>query len=264
MKWTVLSDNRSEDPRLTTEHGLSIHLETEGLHLLLDTGASGLFVHNAEVLGIDLSGVDYVFLSHGHSDHAGGLGALLEINRKAKVIVSPESLQRKFFSQRGRLHSITTAWPALPPERLVTLTENKQIADRVHVIARIPQPHPMPEENRFLYVQTVQGELVRDDFRHEMALYVDGLLFTGCAHSGLENILSACPWPVHTVVGGFHLLEGQESDETLRALAERLSDRYPETQFWTSHCTGDSVFEVLHAVMGDRLRPFRCGTSVTV
>ena len=29
MKWTVLSDNRSNDSQLETEHGLSILLETE-------------------------------------------------------------------------------------------------------------------------------------------------------------------------------------------------------------------------------------------
>ena len=78
MKWTVLSDNRSNDSRLSTEHGLSILLETmnereqcdacidiaerggvrhsqTGRHkILLDTGASDVFIRNAELLGIDL------------------------------------------------------------------------------------------------------------------------------------------------------------------------------------------------------------------
>ena len=70
MRWTVLSDNRSDDSRLTTEHGLSILLHTDRLMILLDTGASDVFIRNAEQLGIDLSAVDYVFISHGHSDHA--------------------------------------------------------------------------------------------------------------------------------------------------------------------------------------------------
>ena len=81
MKWTVLSDNRSSDPALETEHGLSILLTTEQHKILLDTGASDLFIRNAELLGIDLSDVDYVFVSHGHSDHAGGLRYILEYNR---------------------------------------------------------------------------------------------------------------------------------------------------------------------------------------
>ena len=65
MKWTVLSDNRSDDSRLSTEHGLSVLLQTEQHRILLDTRASDVFIRNAERLGIDLSDVDYVFISHG-------------------------------------------------------------------------------------------------------------------------------------------------------------------------------------------------------
>ena len=75
MKWTVLTDNRTNDCQLQTEHGLSILLETGQYSILLDTGASDVFIRNAEKLGIDLSTVDYVFISHGHSDHAGGLNS---------------------------------------------------------------------------------------------------------------------------------------------------------------------------------------------
>ena len=88
-----------------------------------------------------------------------------------------------------------------------------------------------------------------------------GIIFTGCAHSGLENILAACPWPVHTVVGGFHLLDGEETDEEIQALAQRLKAKYPKTQFYTSHCTGDNVFGVLRDVMGEQLQPFCAGTK---
>ena len=73
MKWTVLSDNRTNDSQLQTEHGLSILLETDKHCILLDTGASDVFIRNAEIMGIDLSMVEFVFISHGHSDHAGGL-----------------------------------------------------------------------------------------------------------------------------------------------------------------------------------------------
>lgn len=66
MKWTVLVDNRTNNPTFETEHGLSILLETERLSILLDTGASDLLMRNAERLGKDLSRVDYVFISHGH------------------------------------------------------------------------------------------------------------------------------------------------------------------------------------------------------
>ncbi|MBP5777218.1 MAG: MBL fold metallo-hydrolase [Prevotella sp.] len=263
MQWTVLSDNRTSNPALETEHGLSILLATERYKILLDTGASDVFIRNAEQLGIDLSDVDYVFISHGHSDHAGGLRYFLEQNQRAKVIVSPDAMSGKFFSKRGNLHSITTEWPEIDNDRLVLIDQTREIAEGLKVIAHIPQNHPMPKGNQNLYVQDANGDYIHDDFRHELALYVDGLLFTGCAHSGLENILTSCPWPVNTVVGGFHLLDGQETDEEIQALAQRLKAKYPKTQFYTSHCTGDNVFEVMKSVMDKQLHAFSLGTMVS-
>ena len=264
MKWTVLVDNRTNNDQLKTEHGLSILLETtngRGHHrILLDTGASDAFIHNAEKMGIDLSTIDYVFISHGHSDHAGGLKHFMEINKKAKVIVSPEALKGKYYSKRHYLHSITTEWPEIPQERLLTIEHSGNIDDGIYIIAHIPHTYPMPKGNQYLFVQDSQDQYVPDDFRHELALYADGLLFTGCAHSGLENILAACPGEVNTVVGGFHLLDGQESEEELKALALRLKNKYPKTHFFTSHCTDDSVFAILQDVMGDQIHGFSCGT----
>ena len=270
MKWTVLSDNRSNERLrvgdgtsgiscLSIEHGLSILLETERYRILLDTGASDVFIKNAEQLGVELSTIDYVFISHGHSDHAGGLRYFLEQNTKAKVIVSPDAMSGKFYSKRGILHSITSEWPEIDDDRLILINQTCEIAEGLHVIAHIPETHPMPKGNQNLYVQDAHGEYIHDDFRHELALYTDGLLFTGCAHSGLENILAACPWPVHTVVGGFHLLDGQETDDEIKALAQRLKTNYPETQFYTSHCTGNNVYDVMKGVMGEQLQSFSCG-----
>ena len=262
MKWTVLVDNRSCGGLLETEHGLSILLETGHHRILLDTGASDMLIRNAKRLGKDLSRVDYVFISHGHSDHAGGLKHFMEINKKAKVIVSPEAISGKFYSKRRYLHSITTEWPEIPQERLLTIEHSGSIGDDIFIIAHIPQIHPMPEGNQHLFVQDPQGQYIQDDFRHELALYTDGLLFTGCAHSGLENILAACPLPVNTVVGGFHLLDNHESEAKLSELSYRLADAYPQTQFYTSHCTGDAVFSIMQGVMGDKIHPFSCGTTI--
>ena len=153
MRWTVLSDNRSNNCRLSTEHGLSIFLETEKYRILLDTGASDLFIKNAEMLSIDLGSVDYVFISHGHSDHAGGLCCCLEQNRRSKVVVSSEAMNGIFFSKRGNLHSITTVWPEISKDRLCTVDQSCEIADGIYVIAHIPQNHPMPKGNQNLYVQ---------------------------------------------------------------------------------------------------------------
>ena len=260
MKWTVLSDNRAKDPSLQTEHGLSILLETGRHRILLDTGANDVFIRNAKRMGIDLGIVDYVFVSHGHSDHAGGLCHFMEVNKRAKVIVSLEAVKGKFYSMRNELHSITTIWPEEMGERSIIVDNTYEVADGIRVMAHISQTHPMPKGNRHLFVRDDEGNYLPDDFRHELALYIDGLLFTGCAHSGLENILAACPWPVTTVVGGFHLLDHHETKNELAGLARRLTNNYPQTVFHTSHCTGDIAYAIMKKAMGDRLYAFCCGT----
>ena len=264
---SILSDNRTMDPeRFGCEHGLSVLVRTPSAKILMDTGASGLFALNAASMGIDLSDVDYVFLSHGHSDHVGGLKAFLDLNGKAKVIVSNGAVSSRFYSERVGLHSISCDWPLEQMrDRILSVDDTITLADRIHVIANITQRHPLPLGNRLLFTCR-EGGLVPDDFSHEMALYVDGLLYTGCAHNGLENILEACPWPVDTVIGGFHLLDSIgaqtfESEGQLVALAERLSFRYPEVSFFTGHCTGSWAFRILQSVMGARLQTFACGTS---
>ena len=265
---SILTDNRTADPdRFGCEHGLSILLRTPSAKVLMDTGASGLFAVNAARMGIDLSDVDYVFLSHGHSDHVGGLKTFLDLNSTAKVIVSPWAVSGRYYSERGGLHSISCDWPLEEMrDRTLSVDKTMTLADGIHVIAGIPQRHPLPLGNRLLSVRR-EGSLVPDDFSHEMALYVDGLLYTGCAHNGLENILEACPWPVDTVIGGFHLLDPNgvhsfESTEQLTALAERLVARYPQVSFLTGHCTGSEAFRILQMVMGSRLRQFAGGMQI--
>ncbi len=251
-----MSDNRSSDPRLATEHGLSILLETERYRILLDTGASDLFIKNATLLGVDLGSVDFVFISHGHSDHAGGLPYLLQCNKQAKVIVSPEAMSHQFYSKRGNLHCITAPWPEIDHDRLLRIDQTCEIEAGLYVIARMPQLYPTPIGNKNLFIKEPDGTFVSDTFAHELALYADGLLFTGCAHSGLENILAACPWPVHTVIGGFHLLDSMEPEAELLRLAHKLKTNYPQTTFYTSHCTGNQAFATLKSILGPQLQAF--------
>ena len=85
MKIICLSENTEGASGCEAEHGLSLYIETEKHRLLLDTGASDLFAKNAEKLGIDLTAVDTVILSHGHYDHSGGIMTFAEINPNAPI-----------------------------------------------------------------------------------------------------------------------------------------------------------------------------------
>ena len=78
---TVLSDNNGTE-RCPGEWGLSLLIEHGGRRLLLDAGASDLFMKNAAALGKDLKSLDFAVLSHAHYDHADGFVPLLRETRR--------------------------------------------------------------------------------------------------------------------------------------------------------------------------------------
>ena len=110
MRIVNLVENTEGRAGCGAEHGLSFYIETEHHKLLMDTGQSGLFMQNAEKLGIDLTKVDTVVLSHGHYDHGGGILPFAEINRDAKIYV-PEKAFGEYYSvnKAGEPHYIGLA-----------------------------------------------------------------------------------------------------------------------------------------------------------
>ena len=106
-KITTLVENCVYGRKLQAEHGLSLYIETQEHRLLFDTGASDLFIRNARLLHIDLQKVDYLILSHGHSDHTGGLRYFLELNTQATVVCKREIFSPKFKDERenGMMHT---------------------------------------------------------------------------------------------------------------------------------------------------------------
>ena len=90
MKATVIVDNIGND-ELEGEWGLCIYIEYDEKKILLDAGASGLFVENAKKLGISLGDVDYAVLSHYHKDHADGIITVLK-NMEVGELFLPDYL----------------------------------------------------------------------------------------------------------------------------------------------------------------------------
>ena len=97
MKITVLAENtvcETNSLNGEAENELSLFIEFDERVILFDTGQSDIFVHNAGKMGIDLSEVDYLVISHGHFDPRGGLRHFLKINKKAKIFFAHQcSLQ---------------------------------------------------------------------------------------------------------------------------------------------------------------------------
>ena len=66
MRIINLVENEPGSSDCEAAHGLSFYVETENHKLLFDTCPSDLVLLNARKLGVDLTSVDTVILSHGH------------------------------------------------------------------------------------------------------------------------------------------------------------------------------------------------------
>ena len=81
---TVLLENRraaGAGKTLLAKPGLSLLVQDETTTILFDTGPDGSFMHNAAQMGVDLTHLTAVVLSHGHYDHCGGVPWLADNSR---------------------------------------------------------------------------------------------------------------------------------------------------------------------------------------
>ncbi len=275
MQIKVLIDN-SPNPssEYFTEHGLSILFETNNQKWLMDMGASGLFAMNARQLDINLNQVDYVVLSHAHYDHAGGLEVLLKENEHAKILLSGNISDNSYYSKRNdgkRCIGINYGLTEQFPERIIRTSGNRWFTPEVAILCDFVRQYPKPLGNQMLF----HGDHP-DTFDHEQAVLVltekGGVVFTGCAHNGLLNILQtarlfAPDVPIIAAIGGTHLInpkEGHtfESTNEIRTIAETLRNNFPEIKLITGHCTGSLAHEILSDVLGERLDWFYSGYGI--
>ena len=88
---TILYDAIGKSTRLKHGWGYSAFVEYGGRRILFDTGARlNDFAGNVNALGVDLSRLDFVVLSHRHGDHTSGLNHVLKVNPRVKIYTPAE------------------------------------------------------------------------------------------------------------------------------------------------------------------------------
>jgi len=270
MTLTALVDDYCPGRGLSGQHGLSLYLRTGSGGLLFDAGQDGMFVDNARALGIDLSSLEAVVLSHGHYDHGGGLGTLYAAIAPARPrLLAGRGHDARRLSRVGDVtRDIGLPEPDGPVLDPLVITGPTEILPGIHVLPAADRTDGSAPAPRFR-VGSVGAEAV-DPFDDELSLVLVGddgmVVVTGCAHRGIVNIATAAlrvfpDKPLKALVGGFHLADAPDAE--LARVAKAVAALGPAAVH-CSHCTGPRGFAALASVLGARVSWLSCGREVAV
>jgi 7,8-dihydropterin-6-yl-methyl-4-(beta-D-ribofuranosyl)aminobenzene 5'-phosphate synthase len=257
---------------LMAEHGfsalVSVRTGSTTTSVLFDTGLSPeAMVTNADRLGIDMSDVNAVVLSHGHFDHAGGLAGLAgrRGTTSLPMVVHPRVWTRRRMTLPG---GSPEEWPTLSKRALTSegfdVIERRQpsllLNGSVLITGEVDRTtdfeRGMPPAHQCWSNSTWEPDpLVLDD--QALVVHVRGkglLVVTGCGHAGAVNIvrhaqrLTAVP-RLHALMGGLHLSGGYFAP-SIAPTVEALTAMGPDL-LAPGHCTGWQAQHTLAAALPD-------------
>jgi 7,8-dihydropterin-6-yl-methyl-4-(beta-D-ribofuranosyl)aminobenzene 5'-phosphate synthase len=240
MRIVTLMENLVYQQGLFAEHGLSIYIETENSKILFDTGQSGLFLQNANKMGVLIEEIDSLVLSHGHYDHTGGLYPFLEKNKKARVYAKKDIFIPKYKSRNRFIGTVFQE--VLLRDRLQFIDEITEIAEDVFVMPEITVLDSSDTHFEGLH-KMVDNQFLIDKFEDELFLTIRHRnqinIITACSHRGITNICTTATeyfkLPVGLILGGFHLKNS--TDEQFEETMHYFRKVNPRS-IGVCHCTG--------------------------
>ncbi|HSI38609.1 MAG TPA: MBL fold metallo-hydrolase [Methylotenera sp.] len=264
---TVLYDAFGKNPSLQKDWGYAALIEYGGKRILFDTGDNpDILAHNVKMLHVDLSKLDFVVMSHRHSDHMGGLNYLLGVNPKVKIYAPKENFgvygfslpstfyrkdtslpaeQRYYDGKPPEIMKFGTAWPNAHFELIEKTTE---IAPGIHLIFQISdKPTTIELRELSLAMDTPEGVV----------------LVVGCSHPGLDKIVDAATRinkHIHMVTGGFHQVVAKDTE--IEQIVSTLHDTFKVDLVAPSHCTGEPAFTAFKKAFGVHYIYAGLGTSI--
>ena len=232
---TVVYDNNPMLEAIQTDWGFACLVKVGKTKLLFDTGDKGnILLSNMTKLGIDPKSIDFIFLSHFHHDHTGGLSDFLIINSK-----------------------VTIYYPQSFPVQLVELIKNS--GAKPVPISSFQELHPnifslgeitgaIPEQS--LVVRTNKGIVV----------------ITGCAHPGIIEILQRAreQFPdekIYLAIGGFHLYHQTQSE-----INNKINEmtKMGIINVGPCHCSGDNARNLFNEIYSDNYIEIGVGSIIQI
>lgn len=208
----ILFDNNNAKETMKSLWGFSAYFPE--YKLLFDTGSNGVvLLQNMRELNIDVKEIEYIFISHSHWDHIGGLDSILALNPNVTLFL-PTSLSKHL------LHDLKL----LAKEVILCTKKPKELLPNLYTTGLLGKE--MPEQSLIIDAQR-------------------STLITGCGHFGIENITEVATQviskKIDSVIGGFHLL--RSDDAKIENSISKLKNLGVTTVLPT-HCSGDRAIEL--------------------
>jgi 7,8-dihydropterin-6-yl-methyl-4-(beta-D-ribofuranosyl)aminobenzene 5'-phosphate synthase len=267
---TILYDAFGDSKELTKDWGFSALVEHDGKRILFDTGNdAAIFEHNVKALGVDLTKLDFVVISHRHADHTTGLRYVLKVNPNVTVYVPADGgngfggppFPKTFLRADESLPAKMRYFGGTDPEHFswgklddtgnfVLVSQLTEVSPGIFLVRTVSQKKgtlELPELT--LAIKRPNGLLLVD----------------GCSHSGIEAILeaaSAIDPRTEIVFGGMHLVTAPV--EEIDALVGNLQSKWKVQRIALGHCTGEPAFARLQKAFAERYRYAGLGTVVAL
>ena len=273
VKIVALVETTAAKNPLQRKQGQSLYIETDKHKILFDLGPDDTFLKNANILGIDLKKVDTVILSHGHSDHGGGLKAFLAWNHTANIYVRPDAFL-PHYSRMLRFPVFCGLDTTCKESSQLIFTGQRTIIDKqLYLLSNVSGRRCLPNCNAFLYEQRGRRR-VQDTFTHEQSLIVKEhgkiILFCGCAHTGIINIINEVSFALgkipDVVVSEFHLINPVTKKAETTAFLDKLAYNLKKysCRYYVCHGGREAVYQYLADQIGDSMQELVAGEMIEI